>query len=68
MTIESKTPYQELIGLTLQEAHQVLRARDMTLRVTQQDGVHGFVTEDYRTDRVNVSVTQGRVSHVTGLG
>lgn len=69
MTTNSEnTPYSELLGLTLQEAYEVLKTRNMSLRVTQSNGVHGFVTADYHTDRLNVSVTDGRISGVTGLG
>lgn len=54
---------EELIGMTLAEASLV-----GDIRVLVQDGQGSAVTADFVRDRINVEVTQGRISKVVGRG
>jgi hypothetical protein len=61
-----------LIGMTAEDADAFLAHRNMHVRVTHQNGQPGFVTADYRTDRINVRVqTIGQdfvITEVDGVG
>ena len=37
------------------------RPPGITLRVTERDGAHPMVTQDYRRDRLNLRIRDGRV-------
>jgi hypothetical protein len=58
----------ELIGLTLAEAEALAARHDCIVRVGELDGEPQVGTADYRTDRVNVAVTGGRVERILGVG
>lgn len=61
--------FQELIGLTVEEAEELLKPKGIkTVRVTKNNGQHGLATADYRMNRINVWVDQGKIVHVTGVG
>src|SRR5689334_14538881 len=51
MTFPATTDY---LGKTEAEARQLAESRGLTLRVVGQDGECGIVTDDLRTERVNV--------------
>lgn len=57
-----------LLGKTEDEAKQVCENYGYKLRVTNKDGTSFIVTADYRTDRINVSVTNGKISAINGIG
>lgn len=61
-----------LIGMTVEDADALLAHRNMRVRVTHRNGQPGFVTADYRTDRINVRVqTVGQdlvITEVDGVG
>jgi hypothetical protein len=57
-----------LVGLTLAEAEALAARHDCIVRVGELDGEPQVGTSDYRTDRVNVAVTGGRVERILGVG
>lgn len=54
-----------LVGLSLVDARTVAEANGFALRVVSRDGKRGMVTQDYRTDRINVSVVDDKVTKVS---
>ena len=46
-----------LIGMNITEAEQRAQAAGFTLRIVERDGESYAITMDYRTDRVDVKVT-----------
>jgi hypothetical protein len=59
---------QAVIGMTEADAATKLAELGLTLRVIEIDGVGQAATMDFRTDRVNVAVTDGVVSGVLSIG
>jgi len=57
-----------LVGRTEQEAAALAQDAGCTVRVVRRDGEGLFVTEDFRPDRINVAVRDGRVTAVESLG
>lgn len=57
-----------LIGMTIEEASAAAIDRGLTLRVMRQDGEDLMGTADFRPNRVNVEVTEGRVTAILNLG
>ncbi len=55
-----------LVGLDVGEAEARVRAKGLRFRVVEKDGEPLPVTCDYRTDRVNVSVANGKVVRAAG--
>jgi hypothetical protein len=55
----------QVVGKTVEEAEALCKSAGMRLRVTRTDGVAHIVTRDYRTDRVNVHLEQGKVVNAT---
>ena len=61
--------FADLIGLTLEEAQPVAEARGINqLRVMAEDGEHFFGTCDFLMDRLDVGLTEGRISEIMGIG
>lgn len=58
----------ELKGLTVAEAEALAGRHGCTVRIGELDGEPQVGTADYRTDRVNVAVTAGRVERILGVG
>ena len=56
------------VGLTLEEFTVAVEEVGGTVRVVEEDGVELVVTDDYRTDRVNVAVDGGVVTRIVGAG
>ncbi|MFM7263630.1 MAG: hypothetical protein ACKO1X_07790 [Acidimicrobiales bacterium] len=56
---------QKLVGLGEDEATKVATGNGWTVRVAERDGESFMLTADYRTDRVNLKVKNGRVTAVT---
>jgi hypothetical protein len=52
---------QALVGLTVEQARQSVMARGWQFRVLIEDGVSRPSTTDLRDDRVNVTVSEGKV-------
>ena len=58
-----------IVGLTVEEAENVVAEHGITeVRATMIDGSHLMCTSDYRTDRINVGVSNGKIISVGGLG
>lgn len=57
-----------LTGKEEKDARALAKKNGCEMRVTERDGEMFPMTMDYRTDRVNVIVTDGKVSSVTGIG
>lgn len=53
-----------LIGKTEAQAVDMVHRFGATTRVVERDGVHPMVTRDYRTDRANLYLANGRVIQV----
>jgi hypothetical protein len=62
VTPETQAVADSLIGLSLEEAEKVVAEAGLVVRVVSVDGVTDTVTADQRTDRINVSVTNGIVT------
>ena len=58
----------QLIGLTFDQAVRHAMAKGLRVRATYKDGAKLVVDHEYRTDRVNVAITDGVVSEVLGRG
>jgi hypothetical protein len=56
------------LGLTLDEATDLAAREGLTVRVVLLDGVSQDVTDDLRTDRLNVAVEAGVVVEVVSIG
>jgi hypothetical protein len=52
----------EYVGLTEVEAQQVAAEHGEVIRVVERDGERYMTTDDYRTDRVNLVLRDGRVT------
>jgi hypothetical protein len=57
----------ELEGRTLAEAQAAAKARGCSVRVARRDGEDLMLTQDLSTSRVNVEVTDGRVTRVLSV-
>lgn len=58
----------KLEGKELQEATRIAKAHQCTIRVVKQDGRSLPVTSDLRPDRIDVVVSDGRVTRVPRVG
>lgn len=59
----------EIIGLTIDQALKVVIPHGIkTIRPTIVDGSLQAVTKDYRTDRLNVGIDDGKITSVGRLG
>lgn len=56
---------QQLLGLPEMEATKVAMANGWVVRIAARDGEFFMLTEDYRKNRVNLSVKRGRVIAIT---
>jgi hypothetical protein len=55
----------QVVGKTVDEAKQLCEQAGFQLRLTMEDGKAYICTRDYRTDRVNVHVENGKVTKAT---
>jgi outer membrane lipoprotein SlyB len=51
-----------LVGLSESEAAAMAKDKGWELRVVSRDGEDFMVTQDYKTDRVNITVKSGKVT------
>jgi hypothetical protein len=56
-----------LVGEELADARELARAEGCDVRVVVRDGKNLVVTDDFRIDRVNVAVDDGRVTGIDGV-
>jgi hypothetical protein len=57
----------ELVGLRVGEARRIAESHRCLLRVVRRDGEPLVVTQDFRTDRINVSVRDHIVRRIVGI-
>jgi hypothetical protein len=57
-----------LVGKEETEASQICENSGHKMRVMSKDGESYLVTCDYRTDRINVNVIDGKISSISGIG
>lgn len=56
---------QSLVGMPLEKAQKACDDRDLRHRVVEIDGKPQIVTRDFRPDRLNFAVKEGKVTAVT---
>lgn len=52
----------DLVGMKEAKAIQTLGDLGVKIRIVHRDGVNYVVTADFKTDRVNLSIVNGKVS------
>ena len=57
-----------LLGKEEKAAQSLAEQNDCDMRVTERDGEMFPMTMDFRPNRVNVVIADGKVSKVTGIG
>lgn len=61
----SAEAYQKYVGMTEEEAVQAIQAAGLKARIMCRDGQRYVGTCDFRLDRVNLTITQGKVTNAT---
>lgn len=64
----NKLKLDAIIGMSVEEAEEYLARMHLSLRTMSIDGEALVGTCDWKPNRVNVSVVDGRVDEVSGLG
>lgn len=54
----------QIIGLTVAEARKYYK----NIRIVEENGARLVVTRDYRLNRLNVAVRDGKIVEVLGMG
>lgn len=57
-----------LVGMDYEEAKSLAKTNGWVLRARNIDGVAMFGTTDFRTDRLNISTVDGKVSSIGRVG
>ena len=57
----------DLVGLRVGKARHVAEKHRCTLRVVRRNGEDLVVTQDFRTDRINVAVRRHVVKRIVGI-
>lgn len=69
MTNEEKTiDTAKLIGATKEQANDYLAEYGMYIRVTKINNNYTVCTRDYKPERINVSLFDGKIIEINGLG
>lgn len=55
-----------IIGMDVKAATVLMQKRDMSLRVVEEDGIPFMLRHDFRKNRINIKVQEGKVSAITG--
>lgn len=58
----------DIIGKNINEARGIATSKGLTIRVMEEDGESYVGTCDFRPDRINVVVKEGKVVEITGNG
>jgi len=66
--MEDEKSYNHLIGLEVEQAKVELEKEGKILRVDTKDGVPLVGTCDMKANRLNVAITKGIITSVSGLG
>lgn len=64
----NENDFRHIIGKTIEEARETLASAGKTIRVTMKDGEAAVVTRDFRTDRLNVEIRDGKITGLRGIG
>jgi hypothetical protein len=67
-TADAPLEVERLVGKRVKRARELADGHGCRLRVVKRDGKDLIVTQDYRTDRVNIVVRDRRVTRVKGVG
>lgn len=59
---------EKLVGLTLDEAEELLKDSGYHIRVRRQDGAYLVRTDDLNLKRINVHIIGMKIKLVTGIG
>lgn len=59
---ETRAIADTLVGLTTDDAITAITAAGKTHRIASEDGVANILTMDYRTDRINLTIVNGKVT------
>ena len=59
---------ERIIGMNIEEAKSFLKDHGFSLRVMQRDGKHLVGTCDIRTNRLNVSVKDDKITGLLRIG
>lgn len=65
MTLIASNHFDFLIGLVESAAFEFVQEHGFTPRIVARDGNHFICTQDYRTDRVNLTVVDNKVTRWT---
>lgn len=57
--------YEDLIGQSEAKVIEQLKKENKKIRVMSKDGEHFFGTCDYNPFRLNLSIKDGKVTHIT---
>lgn len=55
----------ELIGMSKQDAIELAKARNVTMRIVVENGEHFMVTDDYWMNRLNIEIKDNKVVKVS---
>lgn len=58
----------KLVGMTVRQAMDAVADDKMKIRLVEKSGQALVCTRDYRTDRLNVSVHDGKIVEVKNIG
>ena len=59
---------ESLVGMEVEEARKLAEDNGMLIRVCQEDGLIYAGTCDFRPNRVNIIVSEGKVTSIIDLG
>jgi hypothetical protein len=60
--------YRQFIGMTLDEAIECVKLIHNSIRIVEKDGKGMVITRDFNTRRINVSVKDGQIIKLNGIG
>ncbi len=61
-TVDAETAAESIVEMSEQEAAEIVEAAGLTVRVAERDGEQFPLTEDYRTDRINLTIVAGVIT------
>jgi hypothetical protein len=58
----------DLLGKSIEEAGRFVERSGYVIRMTRKNGQPLIITRDYRTNRINVAVIDGKIVEVLSVG